>query len=734
MQPGLLIELKDPSSKNDELLESIWATVVKADTRASQVIRLHRDYIGFTEPDKPFIRTDKGTIKRHATLKLYADYIERFYCSRDEVAAQFDVDTDSVESITESVRQILASMMPAILDASPDTDIFGLGLDSLNVFQAIKIIQAAMGLQNQLAPRHLYANPTLKNFSAALAELAVENSKANGDSASTESAVDERSNRMKRLIEQHKARQSFKLNALDRVNPNHRMGLNFFFELREGIAFDQAYKVLQEGLRRTFDIIPALSGRIMNYSDQEVDYRTGDLCVTIPSLRSSTTLTDQSTPPKQLAYKDLSPVLPSFRELRAGGFAPSAIKDSLVLPENTFPVLPADILVAQANFVEGGCLLAADFHHSCLDGTGAMIALKVWAECCRFVQGDLSATCSWYDPESFNHSLPEIIYEHEGYARPAHEIDPGVWGFLPFVAPDEPAKAISNGRATIDGNAKNCRSLEVEEAHNPVRGTLPSAPRLPLRPQWPLPPSPHGLKTTQFLIPAEQVQILKQEVLNDPKTKGTITSISDIVQAFYWRAAVKARYRVATELRGEVFGPEDLSILELPVDGRPYFSSLLPSTYMGSMLIMNRSTMPTKTLCSPETSIGQVAYQLREAAARITPSLFHDAFTLLQTLPGLDRFSTANMGLEHMHAMISNLMLFQTSEIAFGDSIFAEGGSPLAMRPLIDRGSARFRFLVIYPMRSDGGVELVLGTRPEELEMFKADDEFTKYATLVDSC
>lgn len=125
---------------------------------------------------------------------------------------------------------------------------------------------------------------------------------------------------------------------------------------------------------------------------------------------------------------------------------------------------------------------------------------------------------------------------------------------------------------------------------------------------------------------------------------------------------------------------------------------------------------------------------LRESAARITPSLVHDAFTLLQSLPDHSRFSTANMGLAHMHAMISNMILFQTSEISFGDKFFNNGGSPETMRPQLERGNGRFRFLVIFPMKKDGGVELVLGTFPEELEMFKKDAEFTKYAKLVDSC
>ncbi|KAJ5197404.1 hypothetical protein N7449_007883 [Penicillium cf. viridicatum] len=86
---------------------------------------------------------------------------------------------------------------------------------------------------------------------------------------------------------------------------------------------------------------------------------------------------------------------------------------------------------------------------------------------------------------------------------------------------------------------------------------------------------------------------------------------------------------------------------------------------------------------------------------------------------------TANMGLEHMNAMISNMMLFPTNEICFGDAFFANGGLPESLRPQLERGNGRFRFLVIFPIREDGGIELAFGTHPEELEMFQADEEFT---------
>ncbi|KAL8673291.1 MAG: hypothetical protein Q9168_002289 [Polycauliona sp. 1 TL-2023] len=702
-QAGLLVELKAPSSRSNELFDSIWSMVEKANTMSLHKNQLQRDYITFTDPDKSFIRTDKGTVKRHATLTLFTDYIERFYHSRSEDSDAVTVDTTSVQSIERSVRQILGASLPVVHEAQPDTDLFSLGLDSILVFRVVKSIRAAMGLQDQLAPRHLYASPTLAKFSTTLARLASAATKSNG--AVAEGPVDDDVVKMKRMIDKHKARQSFKLNPFDYVNPNHYMGLQFFFALRRGISFAQAFASLQEGLRRAMELVPALDGKMMPCSEQEMGYKKGDLRLTIPQLASSITLaspdTDSGKGPRQLSFKDASKTLPSFEEMQRAGFVPSLFRDEVVLEEDTFPSYPADILVAQANFIEGGCILATNFHHCCLDGIGVMVALQVWAECCR---------------------LPEIIYEQEGYARRPEEVDPGVWGFLPFLPPEDPQEILANGASGMSEPS----GLETKR--------LPPAPSFPQRFVWPPPPVADGLSTAVFLISPEKVEELKNAVRNDPDAKGSVTSISDIVQAFFWRAAIKSRYRVATEICGERFGPEETSVLELPVDGRPYFSPLLPSTYMGSMLILNRISMGIETLCSPNTSIGHIARVMREASARLTPSLVHDAFTLLQTLPDHDRFTTACMGVAGMHAMISNLMLFQTSEISFGNGIFGGGGSPAAMRPQIERGHRRFRFLVIYPMKEDGGVELVLGTRGEELSMLTTDAEFMQYAKLVDSC
>ena len=446
-QAGLLIELKDPSARNNHLFDSIWTTVERANNLTFQKSQLQRQYVAFAEPDKPFIRTDKRTIKRRATLDLYANFIDRFYATRDEDGSgenmdDFAVNSTSIEALTASICHILGSILPDLQNPPPDEDVFDLGLDSLLVFRLVKIIRAATGLQEQLAPRHLYANPTLEKFALQVwklledaralekTEKSVSNGHHPGQDVLGAQAPNGPLNTLQRTITEHKRRCGFKMNPFDAVNPNHYMGLTFYFALQPGVTFLDAYKKLQHGLVRAFEIIPELDGKMILASEHEFGYKKGEYRITIPPKTAQT-----SPEPRQLAYKDLSRILPDFEEMQEANFAPSLFSDELVLDCNPFPAMPADILVAQANFVEGGCILAVNFIHTCLDGVGVMVALRVWAECCRYLEGDQTATCQWFDSESFNHSLPEILYEQEGYAKAIHEVDPGTWGFLPFSRP-----------------------------------------------------------------------------------------------------------------------------------------------------------------------------------------------------------------------------------------------------------------------------------------------------------
>ncbi|KAM0444951.1 hypothetical protein ACHAQK_002489 [Fusarium lateritium] len=717
-QASLLIELQNPASKTNEVLDSVWAAIDRANALSLHKNQIQRDHVAFAELDKPFVRTDKGTVKRRATLEAYGDYIERFYNSRSDQDPQFvAIDTSSIASVTDGVRHILGNLSPAVQKAEPDDDLFIIGFDSMLIFRAIKALRAATGLRELLAPRHLYGSPTLRQFSATLVQLVADMHRKAADGTASKEAVTGDVAEMHRMIALHRARLSQKVSPFDQMSPNIYLGMKFFYPLRKGARFEDVFARLQAGLRRAMELIPELEGKLMPCSEDEIGYKKGDMRITIPPVPCTTTANHsaESSGPRQLRYQDLSAVLPSFKELCARGFLCSSFADDVVLSCSCplLPPLPADVFIAQANFITGGCILAINVHHQCFDGTGAIMVMRIWGECCRYVQGEASATCDWLDKESLNRNLPQILHELDGYAKPASQVDKNAWGFIDIPDPAEAEYGT--------------------EIKNPVaESTLPPAPFFPRKFQWPPVPPADGrpMEASTFVIPTEMVEQLRQDVLADPATEA-VMSVSDMIQAFVWRSAIKARHHVATQLRCETFDKNEVAIVELPIDVRPYFSKLLPGSYMGNLVIINRPSMPLATLCGTGTTVGQISQVLRAAAVHITPSLVHDAFTLLQSVPDYTKVTTACMGMEGMHIAVNNLMLFQTSAISFGDEFLGDGGVPSAMRIQMDSINAAFRMAVIHPLREDGGVEFVIGTLPEELDVLLADGEFTRYCRFI---
>ncbi|KAK5629393.1 hypothetical protein RRF57_005109 [Xylaria bambusicola] len=715
-QAGLLIELKDPSNKSEELMESIWKTVQEANSKSRHKNQLLRNFITFATPDKPFFRTDKRTIKRPATLALYADFIERFYNLQtdgddDGSSSIVVLNTSSIESLQKFVFKVIRpTCHGAEGTIDPDTDFFQLGMDSLGVMSAVKEIRAVMKLDD-LYPRHIYSNPTINKLSAALARMLPKTTRpAQGSeaidatltiSSSAGAAEDTKTTKLNRAITRHKAQQSFRLNPIDYIHGKAFFGLVFYIPLHEGAGFQEAFENLQAGLNRTLELIPALAGRVIECSEDEVGYVKGERSLSIPPPSKAALFRNL------LRYKDLSGVVPSFAELRESGFLPSKVRDHLLIDIEPYFQFPAAVFAAQANFVDGGCLLTTEFNHTCFDGVGSFTALRVWAECCRYLQGDESATCDWFHPESFNHSLPEILHEQEGWPKPLEEIDPGTWAWVPFCPPDN---YIEKSKTAPESIRKSW--------HLPLRPDIPRHPATPAqRPE-------HSLVPTVFRISKEQLALLKEHVLADPEAQGSAPL--DVAND------PRARYRVATEIQKKTFGPNDISILELSTDGRPYFSEMLPETYMGTTVLYKRPSIALETLCAPGTTIGRVARLLREYGSLVSPQLVHDVFTLCQNVGDYTQGSLASVGRDHMNLAITNIMMFQTDDLKFGERFFANDGAPEVMRLALDRHGDKIRAIAVLPITKDGAVEFVVGTVPEELDMLLADEEFTRYACFWD--
>lgn len=203
---SLLVELVDsePSStaEREAILDSIMEKVHAANAIGSKQARLFREYIWFAKPGKPFVRTDKNTVKRRDTVIFYEKEIEQFYKSMEEdgnLAANIDV--ASLDTISQSVRHLLAAAVPAAKEIGPDIDLLTAGVDSLVAFSISNSLRSAIGKHNvteerklAISSRFVYTHPTINALTKALYNLV--HSKISG---TAENSVESQTKSVERL-------------------------------------------------------------------------------------------------------------------------------------------------------------------------------------------------------------------------------------------------------------------------------------------------------------------------------------------------------------------------------------------------------------------------------------------------------------------------------------------------------------------------------------------------------
>ncbi|KAI0024098.1 L-aminoadipate-semialdehyde dehydrogenase [Xylariomycetidae sp. FL0641] len=175
--PAVLLELREPVPASEQQLEAlkdrVYADVVEqANAMAPSHARILRNHMMLTVPGKPFLRTDKGTVKRPAMLKLYADEIKAFYDGLEAAEAKVlskEMDARSPETIADALSTIASKLLRKQLQGHDD--LFAAGFDSLLVFQvlgALRTTAARLGKGDvTLAPAMIYANPTIDKLARA---------------------------------------------------------------------------------------------------------------------------------------------------------------------------------------------------------------------------------------------------------------------------------------------------------------------------------------------------------------------------------------------------------------------------------------------------------------------------------------------------------------------------------------------------------------------------------------
>ncbi|MCJ1387732.1 hypothetical protein MMC18_000575 [Xylographa bjoerkii] len=184
-QAALLVELIDPEPtstvEREALMDSIYERVQAANDFAPAQARVLKECIMFSSLHKPFARTDKNTVKRRATVTLYENEIEEFYKELDdEDGTRFstNIDTTSLETTAQGVRDVLIASLPSVEAVGLDDDLFHAGLDSLLAFRVAKCLRSALDKYDvdgekkyALTPKFIFANPTTNKLSTAFYSL-----------------------------------------------------------------------------------------------------------------------------------------------------------------------------------------------------------------------------------------------------------------------------------------------------------------------------------------------------------------------------------------------------------------------------------------------------------------------------------------------------------------------------------------------------------------------------------
>ena len=189
-EPAALIELQGSASEKNEkdVLDSFTPYIIKVNESAPAYAKLQRDHIAFTKPEKPMILADKGSVKRAATTKAYAEEIEQLYAHANQSSLPtIKLDAEDRDALEKGLQELLVGTL-GLESIAPDQDIFAVGADSLQVMNIVKQLKSSFEAQHGhgVVPPHLisaklvYANPTVAKLANALHQMSGHGAEASG--------------------------------------------------------------------------------------------------------------------------------------------------------------------------------------------------------------------------------------------------------------------------------------------------------------------------------------------------------------------------------------------------------------------------------------------------------------------------------------------------------------------------------------------------------------------------
>ncbi|KAK4501076.1 hypothetical protein PRZ48_006882 [Zasmidium cellare] len=167
-QPILLVEPVSFDREQKEMLESIWPVVMTANRSMPAHGRVLKDNIMFALPDKPLPRAGKGTIQRRAANELYSGEIDAMFLSLGSGTGRSDstLNLSSLGATRETLQTFISNHLH-LDDVTATTDFFALGMDSLQVINIVRVINAANPTK-AVDAKDIYDHPTVESLAGLL--------------------------------------------------------------------------------------------------------------------------------------------------------------------------------------------------------------------------------------------------------------------------------------------------------------------------------------------------------------------------------------------------------------------------------------------------------------------------------------------------------------------------------------------------------------------------------------
>ncbi|RYC65868.1 hypothetical protein CHU98_g278 [Xylaria longipes] len=184
-QTVLIVEPREALNRPDQeqLLERLWPLVEESNLLISQQGRVQRGMILCTQPEKPLVRTGKGTIIRKLSQALYQSDIDKLYTNLSLGNKTVTVDLASklkqvfeLSEVADFVRRVLSASFQVADTIGEDEDFFSYGLDSVTTLEVVNNLRRNL-LKHRpqavgwISPRTIYVHSSVKALSRVLHEF-----------------------------------------------------------------------------------------------------------------------------------------------------------------------------------------------------------------------------------------------------------------------------------------------------------------------------------------------------------------------------------------------------------------------------------------------------------------------------------------------------------------------------------------------------------------------------------